>query len=332
MAKTRVEVCIISARGLRHSSSLWKLQWFVVGWINPDQKYCTKIDSSGSSNPTWKTKFSASIDESRSDLQGLALNIEVYSREPIFLRKKLHGTATVLLKEFFVKFSKNSERPVSDVEEVGSFQLRKKKSGKARGFIDISVQISEEREGLPSYYGIGEGGFKLSDHNNGIGGFKLSDHKQEISLPIEDVSKPSYPHQPYPPPVRRTENYSYPDPSLSYGHPPPFPGNYHNPSAAGPSYHPPRTPPPPPPPSNVGFLPTFLPGPSQLPPSNYINLPSSNAAGAGQRAGGPGFGMGVGAGALAAGAMIFGDDFMSGFDFPSGLQGGSLTISADPPF
>jgi len=48
---------------------------------------------------------------------------------------------------------------------------------------------------------------------------------------------------------------------------------------------------------------------------------------------GPGFGMGLGAGALAAGAAIFGDDFLSGSSFPSGLgDGGSLTVSTDPPF
>ena len=43
--------------------------------------------------------------------------------------------------------------------------------------------------------------------------------------------------------------------------------------------------------------------------------------------------MGLGAGALAAGAAIFGDDFLSGSSFPSGLgDGGSLTVSTDPPF
>ena len=60
--------------------------------------------------------------------------------------------------------------------------------------------------------------------------------------------------------------------------------------------------------------------------------PSSGSSGAGRGGGGPGFGMGVGAGALAAGAVIFGDDFMSGFDFPTGLQDASLTISTDPLF
>lgn len=62
-------------------------------------------------------------------------------------------------------------------------------------------------------------------------------------------------------------------------------------------------------------------------------MPSGSSAGHGHGGGGgPGFGMGVGAGALAAGAVIFGDDFMSGFDFPTGLQDASLTISTNPLF
>lgn len=164
------------------------------------------------------------------------------------------------------------------------------------------------------------------------GVFKLSDQKNEIPLHIEDGSHPSYQHRPYPLPAGQPENHHYPRPAFPYANQAPFLGNYANPSTAGPSYRPPRTPPPPPPPSNVGFIPTFLPGASELPPAHYINMPP-NAAGAGTRHGiGPGFGMGVGAGALAAGAVIFGDDYMSGFDFPTGFQGGSLTISADPPF
>jgi hypothetical protein len=44
--------------------------------------------------------------------------------------------------------------------------------------------------------------------------------------------------------------------------------------------------------------------------------------------------MGAGAGALAAGGVMFGDNFMSGFDFPSGFGLGdpSLTIATDPLF
>ncbi|KAF5464630.1 hypothetical protein F2P56_014695, partial [Juglans regia] len=149
MAKYWVEVCLISARGLRHSSSLWKLQWFAVGWIDPNNKYCTKIDASGNANPVWKTKFAVLVDDSLDPV----LHVEVYSREPIFLREKLQGTASVVLKEFLGKQIKKNEgsRPVT--EEVGSYQLRKRNSSKPKGFVDISIRISEEREDPSSYRG-----------------------------------------------------------------------------------------------------------------------------------------------------------------------------------
>lgn len=55
-------------------------------------------------------------------------------------------------------------------------------------------------------------------------------------------------------------------------------------------------------------------------------MPSSGAAPG--HSGRPGLGLGLGAGALAAGAVIFGDDFISGYDLPSA----SLNVSTDLPF
>ncbi|XP_071929787.1 uncharacterized protein [Coffea arabica] len=166
MGKLWVEVCLISARGLRLTSALWKLQWFAVGWIDTNNKYCTRIDASGNANRVWKTKFSTVVDPSEPNFQDMALHVEVYSREPIFLRERLLGMTTVILKEFLEKYFKNSE--VSNpVEEVGSFQLRKKNTNKPRRFVDISIRISEEREESSSYQGDEEG-FKLMDNSMGI--------------------------------------------------------------------------------------------------------------------------------------------------------------------
>lgn len=148
MGKIWVEVCLISARGLQRSVSLLKRQWYAVGWVDPNSKYCTKVDASGNANPVWRTKFSILLDhDSEETVQDLALNVQVFSRDPIFLTEKLHGSATVLLKEFVAKHVKNLEgsRPAAN-EEVGSFQLRKKKSSKPKGFVDISIRISEEKE------------------------------------------------------------------------------------------------------------------------------------------------------------------------------------------
>ncbi|PHT86915.1 hypothetical protein T459_09021 [Capsicum annuum] len=338
MGKIWIEVCLISARGLQRTSALWKLQWYAVGWIDPNKKYCSKIDSSGNANPVWKTKFSMLVDTS---LQDLALHVEVYSREPIFLKEKLMGTATVVLKEFLDKYNKNSEVS-KPTEEVGSFQLRKKNSNKPQGFVDVSIRISEEKEEPSSqpdntldqepvlsqiltrvFSNLMTYGLKLGDE-----GFKLADNSSGFNLALANGCKlaSAYPQPQSLTPSQMPENQ--PQPYRQHAHPEPYPTNYSDPHAVGPSYQPPHTPPPPPP-ANVGYIPTFLPRTDNMPPS-YLNMPQPGTSAA--RNAKLGFGMGVGAGALAAGAMIFGDDFMSGFDLPRGLQDPSLTISLDPPF
>ncbi|RWW13343.1 hypothetical protein GW17_00022935 [Ensete ventricosum] len=318
MARFSVEVCLISARGLHRSSSFLKPQWFAVGWIDPNSKYCTKVDSSGSTNPTWKTKFSATIDEATSSLQALALTVEVYKREPIFLREKLQGTAVIPLKEFLVKFLNAAEPSRGGMKESGSFQLRKRNSTMPHGFIDVSIHISDNTHQSTSRQGTDEG-------------FRYSGNEEGITLAIEDGPVIAFPLSSQPPSLgdvhgdyaRHSHPYSLPGPPA---HPA---ANYHNTLQPGTGYHrtPTPPPPPPPPPSNTGFLPSLFPGTAPL-PETYVNLPPSS--GPARRGGTPGFGMGLGAGALAAGAVIFGDDFMAGSSFPGGLDGGSLTLSADP--
>ncbi|KAK9108198.1 hypothetical protein Syun_024209 [Stephania yunnanensis] len=318
MGKLRMEICILSARGLGRSSSLWKHQWHAVGWVDPNNKYCTKIDSSGSGNPTWKTKFTVFIDDDTSDDnedESNALHIQVYSRDPIFLHEKLQGTTIVALKEFLDKHTKKR----SSIEEVGSFQLRKQSSGKPQGFVDVSIRIFEHLDGgIAASSGGDEEGFKLAAvQENGIPrmapGYSGVMELQDFNRPSTAIPSPFFiPIQP-----------------SSIG------------GAVGPSYHhqiPNRVPNPPPlpPPSHVGCLPTFLPGANQPLPSSYINLPSastSTSSAPPHNVGvGPAFGMGVGAGALAGGAVIFGDDFMSGFNLPPILQDASITLSTDVLF
>lgn len=86
--------------------------------------------------------------------------------------------------------------------------------------------------------------------------------------------------------------------------------SYH--SAAGPSYQPHRTRTPlSSPPSNVGYIPTFLSRNDGLPPS-FTDIPQSMEESCQMVP--PGVVMKISAEALAAGAAIFGDDFLSGFD------------------
>ncbi|KAG6499404.1 protein SRC2-like [Zingiber officinale] len=275
-SKIHIEVCMISARGLRRRRSTFlKPQWFAVGWVDPDEKYCTRIDTSGISNPTWKTKFSLAVgDATISGELAASLTVEVYKREPIFLREKLHGVAVVPLKEFMVRFlSQTESNPM-----VESFQLRKKNSEESRGFVDISIHIYRKSE--QNYHRTTDGDFPYANDRDGI------------TIAIGDGPTLPFPAHPQPLSCR------------------------------------PTTPPPPPPPSNAGYLPSLFPGAAAPPPETYVSLPPQGAVRHG--GGAPsGFGMGLGAGALAAGAVIFGDDFMSGSPFPAGLHGSSLTVSAD---
>lgn len=140
MTKISVEFCIISARGLGRKSSLLKPQWFSVAWVDPNSKYCTKVDASGNSHANWGTKFSLSVDEHDVGRQQMELTVEVYRREPIFLREHLQGAAVVQMKEYLDKFA-HAEEHSGFIEETASFQLRRKKSDKAHGFVDISIRI-----------------------------------------------------------------------------------------------------------------------------------------------------------------------------------------------
>lgn len=320
MVKIWIEICIISARGVRASHSLWKRQWYATGWVDPNNKYITKVDASTNTNPLWRTKFSMQLDNSDPNFHDLALNVEVYSRDPFFFTEKLHGSATILLKEFLAKGLQNDEGLRQGSEEVGSYQLRKKKSGKPSGFVDVSVRVSEDKDEPNSHSGNG-GGIELLDNGN-KDRFGQGYHQQMDPASFNGPHKQAHTNVPYSHPVPYPTNYSNP-----------YVGGPSYPAASGPSYQPPRAPPPPPPPSNVGYAPNFHQSNDGLTPS-YFNMPSSSGTAPRQR-GPPGFAMGAGAGALAAGAVMFGDNFMSGFDVPSGagaLAAGAVTFATDPLF
>ncbi|XP_054788863.1 uncharacterized protein LOC129294477 isoform X1 [Prosopis cineraria] len=299
MGKIWVEVSLVSAHGLGRSPSFWKRQWFAVGWIHPNCKYCTKVDDSGSENPVWKTKFAVLVDDSESEIniQDLVLNVEVHSIDPIFLSENIYGSASVIIKEFLAKEVPNSGASVRPGnEEVWSYQLRKKDSDKPRGFIDISIRVFEEKEYQNSNPGVKWRG------------------KERGNLTAENGSGDVYwRHSPLAS-LQRQKNETQSNVPCSY--PRQFPANDSDTDlyGEGPSYERRKTPSPPPPPSNVGYIPTFLPRNDSLPSSSPRAKPPENVP--------PG---------LAMGALLFGDDFMSGFDVPPGLASGRLTIPTVPP-
>ncbi|CAN8317727.1 unnamed protein product [Cochlearia groenlandica] len=318
MGKIQIEICLISARGLRVGtgigSSLLKQQWYAVGWIDQEDKYCTTIDASRSNNPLWRRKFATLLDDDDSKSSSVSLHVEVYSREPIFLRKKLHGSATVSLKEFVSKYKKQSSS-ISVIEETGSYQLRKINSCKPRGFVDVSIRLSSQGEDL--------GGF-----TGDFGGVMLSNNS-DYNTPGQNYMPGSSSQHPFAP-----LNNSNPFSILKYNShssiPNYFPMNNTNPQMQQPYYPPPMPPPPPPPqPLNTGYMPTYM-----QRSENVTNIASSSGGGGYARPG-QGFSaanMGAG-GIIGAAAAYYGSEFMSGgFDLPSSLPLPSIPISIDPPY
>ncbi|CAN6469537.1 unnamed protein product [Victoria cruziana] len=296
MGKYHVEVCVASARGLRRS--FLRSQWFAVAWIDPLRKYCTKVDGRGGTSPVWNTKFAVTLDGAVA-LEDTAVHVEVYSRESLLLRERLEGTARILLKEFLTKVDRSSEPGVA---ESGSFQLRKKGSAKPRGFVNVSLRVSDRAVDELAPHAGSEGAF---------GGISTSISKGNPSLysnaDVNQIQPYSYPP---PPPQARPQNY-YSQPQ--------FPSDTGRPT----------TPPPPPPPSNTGFLLSpFAPNAVQE-GGTYWSAPGRASAGARERTMGPGFGVGAAGGAMAAGAFLFGDDFLNAMDYSSGLDGGSSKLPSN---
>ncbi|KAF8089195.1 hypothetical protein N665_0514s0024 [Sinapis alba] len=192
MGKICIHICLISARqllfGAGFGSSLLKHQWLAVGWINPKDKYCSTIDASRSDNPLWRTKFLTSLDDD-DDSKIHTLHIEVYSREPIFLTKKLHGSITVPLKEFIAKY-KNQSSSSSIVEETISYQLRKQNSSKPRGFVDVSIRVFSERQYFEGFTGDLEGVVMLSN-NFGYNSSGQNDMASSSQHPFATLNQPN---------------------------------------------------------------------------------------------------------------------------------------------
>lgn len=319
MENRSIEVCIISARGLKRSNPLYKLRTLCVAWINPGHKYCSKIDKIGDTHPTWNMKFSCIVDalELEEDKESASLHVEVHSQEPLFHYSKVQCSATIPLKEFVAK-SINAD---GDYTESASFQLRTP-SDKARGMVDVWIKIGRRFDPQASY----DSGSSTSTN--------------EITYEQDAEPVTAYPAAPPSKmPLGRPGNFR--PPNFPYTYPlEEIPASGQS-QVQGPA-RPPRNfnyPRPPPiwPPMASQPVPPFM---GSWPQENYIGLPGSrparnNYAGAGQHQG-----LGLGAGALAgaaAGGLMLGLDgaaLQNGLSdsIMSQFHGGSLSISSDPFF
>ncbi|CAN6814981.1 unnamed protein product [Brassica oleracea] len=169
MGETFIEICLISATGLRigpgFGCSLLKHQLHAVGWIDPKNKFCTTVSASRSDNPHWRTRVITSLDDDDNSMIH-ALYAEVYSRKPIFLTKKFHGSVFVPLKEFFTKYKNQKSSSGSVFEETISCQLTKENSSKPQGSVNVSIRIAAERQDFEGSAGNEESSISTNSRYN----------------------------------------------------------------------------------------------------------------------------------------------------------------------
>ncbi|KAL0711106.1 hypothetical protein Bca4012_018084 [Brassica carinata] len=331
MDKTYIETCLLSGQqllfGAGFGSKLLKHKWYAVGWIDPEDKYCTTIDGSRSDNPLWGTKFITSLDVDDVSKIQAALHVEVYSLAPIFLTKKLHGSATVPLKEILAKYKKNQSSSSSVVEETRSCsssvfeetiscQLRKQNSSKPRGFVYVSIRISAERQDFEDKTGLiflstnsgnnssrqnymdgsSQHPFATSSYQpNSSNSFSFPPDNHHFPMPDPLTNNTFVQTQhPYYPPLPPMQQPYYPPPPMQQPNYPPAP-------VQQPCY--PSAPPLPPATSNAGYMPSNMPR-----SDNAVNIPplssSSSSSGGYARPGSAG----LGAGAIAGDPAFHGRD------------------------
>ncbi|KAH9310432.1 hypothetical protein KI387_025467, partial [Taxus chinensis] len=319
MSKRSIEISILSARGLKRANPLWKLKTLCVAWINPEHKYCSKIDKQNDTHPAWNMKFSSVVDADFFDDSDAALAVEVHSREPLFHFFKVECSATVLLREFFAK----ADKTAGDWSETTSFQLRTP-AGKPRGMVDVCVRIGrgfDPQDGHSEETAVTDGAHFDGD----------DDGEEPVTAYPADLSSrlPSGRPEDFPPP---NYPYSYPPKTAASGRPP----------------NPPYRPPPPvaPPFPYGGGVDPYGPQPHgppsyNYPPplggNNYFGLPGPSrptyGGGAPQQPG-----LGLAAGAMAgglAGGMLFGlDGLQDGINdaLSSQFHGGSVNVYGNSLF
>ncbi|GLJ44918.1 hypothetical protein SUGI_0945650 [Cryptomeria japonica] len=247
MSKRSIEVTVLSARGLKRSNPLWKLQTLCVAWIDPAHKYCSKIDKLNDTHPIWNVNFSSIVDAD-ADFSDAMLTVEVHSREPVFHFSKLECTASVLLKEFVAMADKAGGHSA----ETASFQLRSP-SGKPRGVVDVSIRVGHKFQSHAvspvtdrhsSYSGNAneededEDDDKDQDNEEPVTAYPATLPSSRVpSGRPEDFPPPNYPYS-YPPKMETGAQTERPNPV--YRPPPPRPpaGSYWEAAPAPASYGP----------------------------------------------------------------------------------------------
>ncbi|XP_077238744.1 calcium-dependent lipid-binding (CaLB domain) family protein [Tasmannia lanceolata] len=126
-----LDLTIISAKHLKNVN--WRhgdLKPYAIFWLDPDRKFATKPDDSGSTRPVWNERFTLPI---TLPIPDSLLTLEIFHSKPSETPKPLVATTRVPLKELLDS---------DDSTRIKTLDLRRP-SGRPQGKIRIKLAVLE---------------------------------------------------------------------------------------------------------------------------------------------------------------------------------------------
>ncbi|KAL3521183.1 hypothetical protein ACH5RR_019332 [Cinchona calisaya] len=203
-----LDVTIVSAKHLKNVS--WRngdLKPYVILWVDPDRRFATKSDDSGSTRPVWNERFVLPLNLPPQDS---LLTLEIFHSKPSETPKPLVGTLRFQLKDLV---------DLDDSNKLRTFELRRP-SGRPQGKIRLKLALRERP--LPDYQIAPPSGYYFS--NAPPLPSATRDYRGYSTPPytVHPPPPPPPPAAPSPPPPPHPYQYSgYSDPYSSY-----YPGFY----------------------------------------------------------------------------------------------------------
>lgn len=146
-------VTLISAQNLKKVSTFGKMTVYCVAWINPTEKVSSPLDKQGNLNPTWNATLKLMADERVVEDGNAVLTVDLYDHGTF---GNTHvGSSTIPLSGLKVPPPKVEEKEEESGEKVPSTEASSsssssfmavpvmRKSGKARGTLNLSVTLGE---------------------------------------------------------------------------------------------------------------------------------------------------------------------------------------------
>ncbi|KAH7425382.1 hypothetical protein KP509_11G051400 [Ceratopteris richardii] len=135
MEYRKVDVTVVSAENVKRAHLFRKIRTYAVVWVEKKNRCRTRVDENGNTNPSWNDSLSLSVPESLFRHPGSYLHVEMYRTRSV-LGDKFLSMASIPLLELLQK---------PDGKEIMMYELRRR-SGKRRGAVRLSVRVGERTE------------------------------------------------------------------------------------------------------------------------------------------------------------------------------------------